>query len=226
MDTQENDSILKEIMKGIANINVLLLSIKSFNQNDISKLSQKLNNIRNEILDVAKKTKVIVSTEQTLINGEEEKKTSDKGTTSESNNVVEHGIRYLKAIPFSVIPAGNSIIEVLFKKQIEKNDNSDVWGSIFAKSALSFTCGCISEMGKSNFYFAGVIRCGLVWMFDPCLIFVRNELKQKKLYWFALIIFSVLSLLLNIIVKNISDKCKSKQKLYCCFKKRSLKQNN
>ena len=34
MDTQENDSILKEIMKGIANINVLLLSIKSFNQND------------------------------------------------------------------------------------------------------------------------------------------------------------------------------------------------
>ena len=36
MDTQENDSILKEIMKGIANINVLLLSIKSFNQNDIS----------------------------------------------------------------------------------------------------------------------------------------------------------------------------------------------
>ena len=46
MDTQENDSILKEIMKGIANINVLLLSIKSFNQNDISKLSQKLNNIR------------------------------------------------------------------------------------------------------------------------------------------------------------------------------------
>ena len=161
MDTQENDSILKEIMKGIANINVLLLSIKSFNQNDISKLSQKLNNIRNEILDVAKKTKVIVSTEQTLINGEEEKKTSDKGTTSESNNVVEHGIRYLKAIPFSVIPAGNSIIEVLFKKQIEKNDNSDVWGSIFAKSALSFTCGCISEMGKSNFDFAGVIRCGL-----------------------------------------------------------------
>ena len=99
MDTQENDSILKEIMKGIANINVLLLSIKSFNQNDISKLSQKLNNISNEILDVAKKTKVIVSTEQTLINGEEEKKTSDKGTTSESNNVVEHGI----------IPKGNSI---------------------------------------------------------------------------------------------------------------------
>ena len=118
MDTQENDSILKEIMKGIANINVLLLSIKSFNQNDISKLSQKLNNISNEILDVAKKTKVIVSTEQTLINGEEEKKTSDKGTTSESNNVVEHGIRYLKAIPFSVIPAGNSIIEVLFKKMV------------------------------------------------------------------------------------------------------------
>ena len=224
MDTQENDSILKEIMKGIANINVLLLSIKSFNQNDISKLSQKLNTIKEEIAEVTKK--VIVNTEQTLINGEEEKKTSDKGTTSESNNVVEHGIRYLKAIPFSVIPAGNSIIEVLFKKQIEKNDNCDVCSSILAKSVLSFCCGCISEMGKSNFYFAGVIRCGLVWMFDPCLIFVRNELKQKKLYWFALIIFSVLSLLLNIIVKNISDKCKSKQKLYCCFKKRSLKQNN
>ena len=96
MDTQD-DSILNEIMKGIANINVLLLSIKSVNRNDISKIAQKLNTIKEEIAEVTKK--VIVNTEQTLINGEEEKKTSDKGTTSESNNVVEHGI----------IPKGNSI---------------------------------------------------------------------------------------------------------------------
>ena len=72
MDTQENDSILKEIMKGIANINVLLLSIKSVNRNDISKIAQKLNTIKEEIAEVTKK--VIVNTEQTLINGEEEKK--------------------------------------------------------------------------------------------------------------------------------------------------------
>ena len=72
MDTQENDSILKEIMKGIANINVLLLSIKSVNRNDISKIAQKLNTIKEEIAEVTKK--VIVNTEQTLINGEKKKK--------------------------------------------------------------------------------------------------------------------------------------------------------
>ena len=71
MDTQD-DSILNEIMKGIANINVLLLSIKSVNRNDISKIAQKLNTIKEEIAEVTKK--VIVNTEQTLINGEEEKK--------------------------------------------------------------------------------------------------------------------------------------------------------
>ena len=71
MDTQD-DSILNEIMKGIANINVLLLSIKSVNRNDISKIAQKLNTIKEEIEEVTKK--VIVNTEQTLINGEEEKK--------------------------------------------------------------------------------------------------------------------------------------------------------
>ena len=68
------------------------------------------------------------------------KKTSDNNTTSEGHGVVEHGIRLIKAIPFSVIPAGNSIIEVVFKKQIEKNDNCDVCSSILAKSVLSFCC--------------------------------------------------------------------------------------
>ena len=84
-------------------------------------------------------------------------------------------------------------------------------------------CRFVVELGKTNFCFAGVIRCGFVWMFDPSLIFVRNYLKKMELYWFALIIFSALSLLLNIIIKVLSDTIKSKKKLICCFKKRSLK---
>ena len=50
---------------------------------------------RNEILDVAKKTKVIVSTEQTLINGEEEKKTSDSGSIKACLSYIAYGLSNL-----------------------------------------------------------------------------------------------------------------------------------
>ena len=238
-NTTDDDLIIKNSIRLINQIFVLISSIKSksinVNNNSIKVLNE-LTTLMKDILLLENTIKSEQTNSIIPINNEtklEEKhiikdiETGNKIENASTNpkKQIEHGIRFLKAIPFSIIPSGNSVIERLFEKDMIENDYSDVVQSILIKTTLSFFCGCLAECGKTTYSLAGVFRSGLVWLFDPALIALRNYIKSTKLYyiWFSLLCMG--SFLLNIGLKLLTDECKIKDKCKCCFKQHSCCKN-
>ena len=201
---------------------IKVLNELAITKNSILLLESKIKSEQtNSIIPIDNQTKL---EEKHIIKDNETGNIIENATTNQKKQI-EHGIRFLKAIPFSIIPSGNSVIERLFEKDIIENDYSDVVQSILIKTTLSFFCGCLAECGKTTYSLAGVFRSGLVWLFDPALIALRNYIKSTKLYyiWFSLLCMG--SFLLNIGLKQLTDEFKTKDKCNCCFKQHSCCKN-